>query len=124
MPGSSETEGRRWQLGAPWAAMAEHARATRGREREAAESEPARATSSGDSTLEQSREGGGRARVGATGRCCPAWWPRAPARGISSNRWRATVRPVWDAFLGRFQAESANGPKMKFDLLLMLSNFD
>jgi hypothetical protein len=77
-----------------------------------------------DSTLEQSREGGGWARVGATGRCCPAWWPRAPARGISSNRWRATVRPVWGVFLGRFQAESANGPKMKFYLLLMLSNFD
>ena len=44
--------------------------------------------------------------------------------GVFANRWRATAGSAWDAILGYFQAESTNGPKMKFDLLLMLSNFD
>jgi hypothetical protein len=46
------------------AAMVEHAHAARGTEWEAVESEPARAMSSGDSTLGQRHEGGGQARIG------------------------------------------------------------
>jgi hypothetical protein len=61
------------------AVMAERTRATRGTEQEAAESEPARTTSSGDSTLGQRCEEGGRARVdrvqGAGAQGDLAWSP-------------------------------------------------
>ena len=43
---------------------------------------------------------------------------------ISPNTCRARKWLAWGAFLGLFRADLVNGPKTKFDLLLMLSNFD
>ena len=64
------------------------------------------------------------ARWGRSSRMAATHRARVVRWGVFANRWRATAGSAWDAILGCFQAESANGPKMKFDLLLMLSNFD
>ena len=56
-----------------------------------------------------------------------AWLPRSRTRiahrGNSTNRWRAPKWGKWDAVLGRLGSELVRGPKMKFGLHLMLSNF-
>ena len=73
-------------------------------------------------SIQEGTEALGRASAWSreVGRCCPSWRPR----GISPNTCRARKWLAWDAFLGLFRADLANGPKTKFDLLLMLSNFD
>ena len=43
--------------------------------------------------------------------------------GILTNRWQAPEWGRWDAVLGRLGSELIHGPKMKFGLHLMLSNF-
>ena len=53
-----------------------------------------------------------------------AWRPRPGHAPIMSSTWRVTNGAWWATFLGLFLADLANGPKTKFDLLLMLSNFD
>ena len=56
-----------------------------------------------------------------------AWLPcsrtRVAHRGNSANRWRAPEWGRWDAVLGRLGSELVHGPKMKFGLHLMVSNF-
>jgi hypothetical protein len=44
--------------------------------------------------------------------------------GIPPSTWRATMWPVWELILGHFRANLVDGPKTKFDLQIILSNFD
>ena len=50
-------------------------------------------------------------------------WTRVTRCDISSNTWRVTVWPTWEADLGHFQADFDHGPKMKFVVLVLLYIF-
>jgi hypothetical protein len=120
MPGSSEMEGRRWRLGAPWAAMSVSMAAPLWSVR-------ARGRSDYGQHGVHINARRSRARVQEGRGASKAWLPRARPRvalcGNSTNTWRASVRTKWGAKLGHFQAESVFGPKSKVVHLSMLYNF-